>query len=92
MTSPHHRNITVPTSMAVPADMSVSHYELSVLPTGLYTRPKRPCKYCGRMQTHLSRHILSVHKDERVVVEISEFTHGEKTAAMNRIKKRWYFA
>jgi len=59
-------------------------YESSV---GQYTRPKRPCKFCGRMQTHLSRHILSVHKDEREVVEISEFTLREKTVAMNRMKK-----
>ena len=39
------------------------------------------------MQTHLSHHILSVHKDEREVVEISEFTHREKTVALNRMKK-----
>ena len=59
----------------------------TVLPHGKYRRPKRPCKFCGEMQTDLSRHTVRVHRKEPEVAAINGFAQREKVVALSRIKK-----
>ena len=59
----------------------------TVLPQGKYRRPQRPCKFCGQMQTHLSRHIMTVHRNESEVAAIKCFPQTEKAVALSKIKK-----
>jgi len=60
----------------------------TVLPQGKYHRPKRPCKFCGKMQTHLSRHVTVVHRNESEVAAIKGLRQKEKAVALSKIKKQ----
>ena len=47
----------------------------------------RPCKFCGRLQTHLSRHLLTSHRHERDISDITDLPHKEKVLVFAKMKK-----
>ena len=62
-------------------------FKSTVLPSGKYNRPVRPCRFCGRLQTHLSRHLLTSHIHEREISDITDLPHKEKVLVLAKMKK-----
>ena len=54
----------------------------------LKKRPKRPCVYCGQMQSQLARHLRRHHKNEKAVSELTTMKDDkDKNFVFSRIRK-----
>jgi len=51
-------------------------------------RPRRPCPFCGTLQTHLSRHVIGKHKQEKSVSEILSLPKEQQIKQLSSLKKQ----
>ena len=54
-------------------------------------KPKRPCYYCGEVQSQLLRHIKRKHKNEEAVVAALQLPQTEQLRAFENIRKLGIF-
>ena len=56
-------------------------------------KPKihRPCLYCGKKQSALTRHLMTVHKNESEVIKAMALPRKEKNNAFTRLRKEATF-
>ena len=54
-------------------------------------KPSRPCCFCGIFQTRLTRHMKTVHKKEKKVVEIMKLPIYEQNLAFANLRKEGIF-
>ena len=59
--------------------------------TTILSKPKRPCPFCGVMQSKLRRHILMKHKSESEVISTQSLPKREQDRAFHNFKKRGIF-
>lgn len=52
-----------------------------------YKKPRRPCPYCGQLQTKLSRHLMRQHKNETEVIEAMKQPSKERDRLFENLKK-----
>jgi hypothetical protein len=53
----------------------------------LQIKPRRPCVFCGKLQTKLKKHILHIHRDLDEVKAISTLRKQDINAAIDKLRK-----
>jgi len=57
----------------------------------LFKKPKRPCPFCGVLQSKLRRHIMLKHKSESEVMATQTLPKQEQDRAFNSFRKKGIF-
>ncbi|XP_052059028.1 uncharacterized protein LOC127699762 [Mytilus californianus] len=53
-------------------------------------KPKRPCVFCGKFQTHLTRHLKTKHKGEEDVIIAMQLPPMDRNQAFDVLKRKGY--
>jgi len=90
----HHMSFTLPVTTIAGIDISsqdqdeVPNQSSSNVHNLSYKKPSRPCVYCGKMQTRLSRHIKARHPNEAAVAEASNLPKADQLNAFRALKRK----
>ncbi|CAC5415323.1 unnamed protein product [Mytilus coruscus] len=56
----------------------------------VHGKPKRPCVFCGKFQTHLTRHLKTKHKGEEDVIIAMQLPPRDRNQAFDVLKRKGY--
>ena len=57
-----------------------------------YKKPKRPCVFCGKMESQLRRHLLTAHRHEERIAKIKGLPRREANIELDLLRKEGIFS